>query len=769
MAAVPPALAEALADRYQLERELGRGGMATVYLGRDLKHDRLVALKVLHQKIAVALGPERFLLEIQTAARLDHPHLLPVFDSGESAGFLWYTMPYVEGESLRERIRREGQLPLDEATRLVREVADALDCAHQHGVVHRDIKPENILLAGGHARLADFGVASAIQAAGADRLTETGLTVGTPAYMSPEQATGSQVDGRSDQYSLACVLFEMLAGEPPYNGPTAQAILAKRFSEPVPHLGTLRDVPESVEIAVSRALSKSRADRFATLSDFAAALQRNVRKPVVTQRMAALLGGVAALTILALFAFLLRPKTTGAPGIPANERSLAVLPLTNVGGDPKEEYLSDGLTEELIAALARVPGLRVAARSSAFAFKGKPTDVKEVGSRLGVAHVLEGSVRRSGARLRVTAELVKVGDGLTLWSQTYARDMKDLLQVQEELARSISGALQVSLSGGDSARLGSHPTEDLEAYNLYLQGMYFWNKRNESGFRRAKGLFEQAIARDSGYAEAWMGLGAAYTLLGDWAFEEPRRMFALSRKAALKALTLDSTLAGAHAVLGYTKMDQYDLSGGEAELRRARELDPANPLVRHWHAWTLVSLRRIEEAVAEIEQAHQLDPLSLPINRTLGWMLGYAGRYREATTQLQHALALDPAFAASHGTLGLLYLAQGEWSKAIHELEFGGGEQVSGWLGFAYAKAGFPGKAKQLLLQRLAESTRNYVAPVEVARIYLGLGEREQAISWLQRAHNDRSLEPYSYWPDTLYSLVHSDPRFQALWQNKSR
>jgi eukaryotic-like serine/threonine-protein kinase len=448
-------LAAALADRYQLEHELGRGGMATVYLAHDLRHDRPVALKVLHSDLAHALGPERFLREIRFAARLQHPHILTVHDSGDAAGQLWYTMPYIDGESLRDRLRRERQLPIGDALQITREVADALGYAHRQGVIHRDIKPENILLSQGHALVADFGVARAIQTSGGEHLTETGSSVGTPAYMSPEQSMGdSALDGRSDLYSLGCVLYEMLTGEAPYSGISAQAIMAKRLSEPVPHVRTLRDaVPLGLEQALMRVLAKTPTDRFPTAEAFAQALGTDAvstsepgltlsTPPVPTsarershaigpahaasdrRRSASRLlpyGLGVLLALAALVALVLargsllgggdrsaapalrnasRPSRQAAPEPARAAKSVAVLPLVNVGSDPTEEYFSDGMTDELTSALGKIPGLRVAARSSAFTFKGRTADAREVGERLGVATVLEGSVRRANGELR---------------------------------------------------------------------------------------------------------------------------------------------------------------------------------------------------------------------------------------------------------------------------------------------------------------------------------------------------------------------------------
>ncbi|HJR49784.1 MAG TPA: protein kinase, partial [Gemmatimonadales bacterium] len=472
-------LKAALADRYTLDRELGRGGMATVWLAHDLKHDRPVALKVMRPELGASLGPARFLREIRLCARLQHPHILAVLDSGTvelgdgGTELLWFTMPFVEGESLRSRIAREGQLPLAEALRIAREVADGLHYAHQHGVIHRDIKPENILLSGSHALIADFGIARALASdEGRDgRLTETGITLGTPHYMSPEQAAGERtLDARSDIYSLGCVLYEMLAGEPPFTGPNQQAILAKRLTGPAPHLGTVREIPPAVDRAVARSLARTPGDRFATAAHFAAELeaapQSNV-DPRWTRRRLVLVAVLAAGLITALLAgrLVIGREKSGAP-----PPSAAVLPFVDMSPGKDQGYFSDGLTEELITSLSQVEGLRVAARTSSFQFKGGSADVREVGRRLDVGAVLEGSVRKSGNRMRIAAQLVSAADGYQLWSQAYDRELTDVFAVQEEIARAIVDALRVKLGVADGAALSAAPTKDLEAYDLYLKG-----------------------------------------------------------------------------------------------------------------------------------------------------------------------------------------------------------------------------------------------------------------------------------------------------------
>src|SRR5438067_8709151 len=575
-------LQAALADRYTIERELGRGGMATVYLAQDRKHHRQVAIKVLKPELAAALGPERFLREIDSAARLNHPHILPLHDSGEAEELLFYVMPYVEGESLRDRLSREKQLPLGDALQIAREVADALSYAHSRDVVHRDIKPENILFEAGHAVVTDFGIARAITAAGGEKLTGTGIAVGTPAYMSPEQAAASaRVDERSDIYSLGCVLYEMLAGELPFTGPSAESIVRQHLAAAPPRVSAMRAaVPPAIEEAIVRALAKTPADRFATAADFVEALAAPAPRVRDTGRRTSRLAagaGLAATLLAAAAGLFVLSRPHGAPPVAARPRqSIAVLPFVNVSGAPQEEYLSDGISEELINALSKLPQLQVVARPSSFAFKGKNEDVRQIGQALQVATVLGGSVRRAANRLRVTAQLTDARNGYNLWSETYDREMGDVFAVEDEISHAIMRALQVQRGSGCSLTLFRRQTRDVEAYELYLKGRYFYNKGGFGPVQQALAYFQQALAHDSTYALVYAGIADAYFTLTGWSYLLPREGMPKARAAALKALALEPSLAEAHASLG----DQlcfydWDWPAPEREFRRAIELNAA--------------------------------------------------------------------------------------------------------------------------------------------------------------------------------------------------
>jgi serine/threonine-protein kinase len=651
----------ALAPRYLVRRELGAGGMAMVYLAEDSRHGRPVAVKVLRPELAAAVGPERFLREIRTAARLQHPHILPLHDSGEAAGLLWYAMPYVEGESLRARLTRETQLPLEDALHVARDVAGALAYAHQHGVIHRDIKPENILLEAGEAVVADFGIARAIDSAGGAKLTETGLALGTPAYMSPEQAMGSEVDGRSDVYALGCVLYEMLAGEPPHTGPTAQAIITRRFTETPRPLRTMRElVPEAVEQAVVTALAKSPADRFQTVAEFARALATpsisvpapavltlRQRLPWPSARLVVI--GAAVLGLLALGGLVARSLRLGSHA--ASPKMLAVLPFENLGRS-EDEYFADGLTEEITSRLAGLRDLGVISRTSSMQYKRTTKPLKQIGRELGVGYVLEGSVRweklpDGKSRVRVTPQLIEVSDDRHMWASRYDADLADIFQVQGQIAEQVTSALDLALLAPERKALAAKPTESLEAYDAFLRANeLFYEAGDLPTFRRAAEQYDRAVALDSAFAPAWAGVSRAYSVLYNYSSvgrEADRRR---AYTAAERALGLDPALVDGHLALvryyGYTR---YDWPRALEEYTKARERAPHSPEVVKIGAVALARSGRFEPAIEHTRDAERLDPRSyaLPTNRAAYLLV--LRRYPEALAAADRAIALGPSAA----------------------------------------------------------------------------------------------------------------------------
>ena len=641
MSGVFDRLQEGLADRYAIEREIGRAGMATVYVAQDLKHRRPVAVKVLHPHLAANLGAERFLREIQIAARLQHPHIVPLYDSGQAGGLLYYVMPYVEGESLRRRLKREKQLPLDDTLKLGRAVAAALHYAHRHNVVHRDIKPENVMLNEGEPMVMDFGIAKAVSAA-ADTLTQTGTAVGTPAYMSPEQAAGeAELDGRSDVYSLGCMLYEMLAGQPPFTGPTAQAVIAQRFSEPVPRLRALRDtVPEAVEQAVLKALARVPADRFGTAAQFAQALVLTTT-PVVTP--------------------------TGR-AVVATPKSIAVLPFVNMSADPQNEYFTDGIAEEIINALTKIQALRVASRTSSFAFKGKNEDIVEIGRKLKVATVLEGSVRKARTKLRVTTQLVSVADGYHLWSERYDRELEDVFAIQDEIAQNIVRALRVMLSDEEKRAIEKVPTADLQAYDYYLRGRQFFHQFRRTGIQFARRMFERAIELDPEYVLAYAGSADCCSFLYMY-WDASKANLERADAASRQALELDPESAEAHAARGLAVSLSKHYDEAQREFETAIRLNPNLFEAHYFYARTCFQQGKLAEAVQRFEQASRVRPEDYQAALLIALPLNGLGRKEEARAALRQALQViekhlelnpDDARALYLGASALIQLGQGE-------------------------------------------------------------------------------------------------------------
>jgi serine/threonine protein kinase/Flp pilus assembly protein TadD len=660
-------LTEALKSKYRINRELGRGGMATVYLAEDLRHGRDVAVKVLHPDLSSALGPDRFLREIRLAARLNHPHILPLFDSGEAQGFLYYVMPYIEGESLRDLMTREGRIPIDQACSIARSVAGALDYANRNKIVHRDIKPENIMINEGEAMVMDFGIAKALTAASNETLTQIGMVVGTPAYVSPEQAAGEvEIDGRSDQYSLGCVVFEMLSGERPFSGPTAQAVLNKRFTEPAPSLRSkVRDVPDETDAAVAKAMSQDAARRFTTSGEFAKAM---VPAVVIT------------------------PTHTPAPEGAQVVKSIAVLPFTNTSADPENEYFTDGMAEEIINALSKIKSLGVTSRTTSFAFKGTTEDIREIGKKLEVSAVLEGSVRRMANKIRVSAQLISVSNGLQLWSDRYDREMEDVFAIQDEIAQNIVKALRVVISEDEKKAIEKVATDNVQAYDYYLRGRTYFHQHRRTSLEFARKMFTRAIEVDPNYARAYAGIADCCSILFMY-FDAREANLKQADKASQTALDLDPDLAEAHSARGLS----YSLS------------------------------KRYEKAQEEFEIAMKLDPKLYEAPYFYGRACLAQGKSYEAAPLFEKAAAIRPEDYQATTFLASAYTAQGrigEASKASRRAI----SAIERWLDIN------PDDARALNIG---------------ATIWSNLGETEHALDWAKR-----SLEIDPEDPQLLYNVA---------------
>jgi len=740
----PDRLRAAVADRYRIEEEIGRGGMATVYLAEDLKHARKVAIKVLVPSGGTqSYEPQRFLREIRIAARLSHPQILPLHDSGELDGLLYFVMPYAGCETLRDQLEREGALPIDDALRITRAVATALGYAHRHNVLHRDIKPENILIQEGEPVVADFGVATAISAAaGGDNIyiTDRGFVVGTPAYMSPEQASAERdLDGRSDLYSLACVLFEMLAGKPPFSGSGARATMARHAIEPAPSIRSLRpNVPLAVERALERALAKAPKERFATMAEFCDALV----------------------------------SATPAAELPVSSpdtRAIAVLPFVNASADPENEYFSDGMTDELITALSKVEGLHVASRTSVFALKNVREDVRTLGARLNVSAVLEGSVRKAGNRIRVTVQLIGVADGRTLWSERYDREMSDVFAIQDEIAGTIVRTLRSTLLGDLGDLTPVRYTENVRAYSLYLKGRFWWNRRTQEDIAEGIRYFEQAIAEDPSYALAYSGLADSYALDLDYRGAPVKEGMERAKAEARKAIELDESLAEAHTSLAWVVfIYDWDWSGADREFRRAIELNPRYSTARQWYAWYLMAMGRFDEAQREGRIAVDLDPASVSIRRSLGWLQYYSGQHSAALDSLRRALTMNPTAEETHRLLGLVYMQQGRYDEAAEAFREAVANSNNSTLAFAglghvAALRGDPVEARKVLDQLQDRARTQYVSPVAMVGLQVTLGDIDAAFEGLERAYQERRGWMAYLKIEPMLVAIRSDPRFHKF------
>jgi serine/threonine protein kinase/tetratricopeptide (TPR) repeat protein len=785
------ALGSALAGRYQIVREIGRGGMATVYLAHELKHERRVALKVLHPELAVTIGPSRFLQEIRVTSRLQHPHILPVFDSGETGtreaggGRLWYTMPFVEGESLRQRLVREKQLSVEAALRITRDVAGALEHAHRHGIVHRDIKPENILLEGEHAVVADFGIAQAIDAAGGERLTETGLALGTPTYMSPEQAAGQRgMDGRSDIYSLACVLYEMLAGSPPFAGPTPQVILARHSIDPVPSLRTARrTVPEGMEQAIMKALAKVPADRYASAVEFAAAAGDPTAAAASGGAPArsrgarlAIAGGVALGTALLLTVGFnlwgLRHRRP-SPAAPAHIQSLAVLPLENLSNDSTQ--LGDGMTEALITDLGRISALRVISRTSVMRYKGTTKSAPEIARVLGVDAVLEGGIQRAGDSLRVDLRLISAATGYQLWAQRFDEGMEKRFAVEDAISRSLVSALKLSVTSAEERQLRTPPTTNGEAYDDFLRGKIHARTETPGEDSIAIGLFQHAVALDPGFAAAYAELAHAYGLRILWF--APRDTDALEEGlvAAEKALRLDPDLAEAHYARGWllsTPASHWAYEQAIQELRRAIELNPNLADAHDWLGVVYWHIGVLDKALGEFRKVLALDPGNRLAEHRMAVVLVYQGKYEEGLRILRMVpREFNPSIVTYHFAWTLFLTGRSEEASTViedylrrHPEDRGG--VITGARALLRAKAGDRRGAEEDMrrAEQLGQGFGHFHhTAYSIAEAYALLRQPSLAVQWLRRATDD-GLPCYPLLAnDPNLDNLRQDPRFLAL------
>ena len=736
-------IAAAVQPAYRVQRELGRGGAATVFLAADAKHGRQVALKVLDPSATGEMGHDRFLREIRIAARLTHPHILPVLDSGVAGGLPFYVMPFVEGETLRTLLDREGRLSLDMAIRLAREMADALDYAHAAGIVHRDVKPENILLLEQHAVLADFGIARGMHAVVDENTTMMGVTIGTPAYMSPEQAVGEAVvDGRSDEFSLAAVVYEMIAGAGPYAGLSPMAMIAQRFAGPPAGIRSRRpDVPVEIDAALARGLSLEPEHRFPTAGAFAAALS----------------AGAAT--------------TSVSPAVePRDTPSIAVLPFANASGDADMDFFSDGVADEIMSALGKLRRIRVAARSSSYAFRGKSEDARVVGARLGVGNILEGTVRRAGTRVRVSAQLVNTGTGFQLWAEQYDRQLDDVFAIQDDIARAIVDTLHVRLLGEGERPIVVSTTRDPSAHEAYLRATHASRTRTETGLRASVDLFREALHKDPDLVPAHVGLAESLSLLAIYGIAAPREVMPSAKRAAEDALRRDPTSADAWVRLGSAlALYEHDWTAAEEAFRRAATLAPHLPAVHQRYALDVLAPRgRFVEALEHITIACDLDPLS-PVMRTSEAMVHYfAGDHDAARDAARAAARLDQYFAMAEFFFGTIARDAGDTTAAVAAFTraialTGGTPEMIAGLAQTHARAGRTAEAESLRNQLTATAAQRFVSPALFAQLELALGSNETALAWLAKAERDADPELIYLGVRPVYRVLGSAPAYQEL------
>ena len=732
-------------SHYKILDKLGEGGLGVVYKAEDVKLKRPVALKFLSPELSRdSDSKERFVNEARAASALDHSNICTIYEIGETEdGQLFIAMAFYEGESLRAKIR-EGTIDLDEAVGIATQIAGGLAAAHGKGIVHRDIKPANIMIASdGTAKIIDFGLA---MLAGQMRLTKTGMTSGTAAYMSPEQARGEHLDHRTDIWSLGVVLYELVTGQLPFRGDYETALIYSILNDrPKPMSSVRSGVPSELERVANKALTKNLDDRYKSMNE----LLDDLRALCESQKS--------------------KVRQPRARESTPRKKSIAVLPFRSLSDSKEDEYFSDGTTEDIITQLSKIGDLRVISRTSIMRYKNADKTIPEIGRELGVATILEGSVRRAGERVRIVAQLLDVRTDEHMWAETYDREMKDVFAIQSEVAEKIANALGARLSRVEKKRIEKKPTENMEAYNYYLKGRFYWNKRRGDDLKTAVEYFKRAIELDPDYALAYAGLASTYTVYPDHTGLSPKEFIPKARVAAEKALELDASLAEPHAVLGMIKASfEWDWAGSESEYKRAIELDPSYPTAHHWYSLLLADHGRVDEAWAEVKRAQELDPLSLIINVVMGLGLYVTRQYDKAVEQFKKTLELDPNFIPARVNLGRTYLEQVKLAEAIEEFEkiealVEGFPYVRALLGSAYARAGRKNDAAKIINELIQLHEQGSKRSYDIALVYCALGEKEQVLNWLERAYEERDPNTTEIRTVPVWDALRSDPRFVAI------
>ncbi len=811
--------------RYEVRSLLGAGGMGEVYLAHDTSLNRRIALKVLPAEVASDQDRmRRFKQEAIAAASLNHPSIAHIYEIGEANGLNFIAMEYVEGATLRAKIHQENE-ELPKLLRVLQHVAEGLAKAHDAGIIHRDLKPDNVMITPeGHGKILDFGLAKLVEPAPATgsisseeptilQHSTPGVILGTAGYMSPEQAQGKtkEIDHRSDIFSFGCILFEAITGRRAFAGTDTIDTLNKIIREPAPSIASFNpNAPADLQRIVRRCLAKDPEQRYQNIKDVAIELKeirrelqesggsrsistRQVdplpgvetdagvtatstqassaefivneikRHKAATMIVAALIVLVIAVVALGLRSYLHAANTEVAI------ESIAVVPFVNQNQDANADWISDGLTESIINNLTRLPNLKVIARSSVFRYKGKQDDPLAIGKELGVRAVLTGRIMQRGNKVLISAELIDCRDNKQLWGDQYERQLADMLSVQREIAHEITNNLRPTLSGVDQSRMQKMYTADAEAYQLYLKGRFYWNKRTADDFKKSIGFFEQAIAKDPNYAMAYSGLADAYTLLTVYSAESPRELMPKAKAAALKALELDDKLAEAHASFGQIMVYyDYDLATAENQYRRAIELNPNYASAHQWLAEHLAAVKRQDEAIAEIKRALDVDPVSVIMNRLYADILADGRRYDEAIEQYKRTLELDPNFPTTHSFLGRAYEAKGMYDEAVARYAeaaklAGLPPEVIAKANQVYAKSGWKAYLQESLDQIQRQPGNRKFPPFVIATYYARLGKKDEAMEALQRAYDERDFRMTLLSVAWEFDGIRSDPRFVEL------
>jgi len=764
-------------SHYKILEKLGEGGMGVVYKAEDTKLDRFVALKFLPWHLSQSEEEKkRFIHEAKAASALDHSNICTIYEIDETEdGQMFIAMACYEGESLKEKIER-GPLPLDEAMDITIQVANGLAKAHSKDIIHRDIKPANILITeDGQVKIVDFGLA---KLAGRTMLTKEGTTLGTVAYMSPEQTQGTEIDHRTDVWALGAVLYEMITGQIPFKGDYEQAVMYSIMNEELEPMTSLRTgVPMELERIVTKALAKSPDERYQHIDEMLVDLKagrkhlqvgKTKEPPIQTETskinpVYLYSGLVVLIALLALIGIYFLPRQGETID------SIAVLPLNNLSGDKEQEYFVDGMTEALITQLSKIRSLRVISRTSVMRYKDTNQSLPEIADDLNVDAVVEGSVLKVGNRVLITVKLIEAKADRHLWAQTYDRNLDDILAIYSEVAKKIAEEVKITLTPHEQALLTNTRKVNREAYLLYLKGRYYWFKRSEEGIRKGSEYFQQAIDIDPNFALAYTGVADSWIARGWYSILPPREAYPRTRSAAMKAIEIDDRLAEAHSTLAMVNFEFLkDWAASEREFKRAIELNPNYPIAHHWYGGYLSAMERHDEALAQAKEALELDPLSLIINTWVGLRYYFARQYDKAIEQFKKTIDLDPNFVPVHWHLGWAYEQKAMYSDAITEFQIAvslskGHSMYLASLAHANAVAGKSGEARKLLNELNELKNQMYVPAFHVAAIYIGLGEKDRSFEWLEKAYEEGSPWISYLKVEPMLDSLRDDPRFNAL------